>query len=90
MKGGEGVNMEFEPWLIPLAMFSAEALKDFGVTGKWSILSAVLVGAALSLSYDLAPEYAIYVIRALVAGLSAAGVYRGGKRIGTAILNGRS
>ena len=82
--------MNFEPWMIPVVIAGAEALKIFGVTGKWSILSAVLIGAVVSLSYDLVPEYAIYGVRALIVGLTAAGSYRLVKRAGTAVLNGRA
>ena len=81
--------MEFEfHWAyIPIIVAVVEALKLFGVAGKWSALAGFLLGVAVSLGLDFAPEHMAYIIRALLLGLSVPGFYRIGKRAGSAALD---
>ena len=80
--------MDFRIEYVPLIIGIVEAFKEFGAGGKWSIVVAVVVGMALSLGLDLLPEYTALALRGLMLSLAAAGLYRGGKRIGAAIGNG--
>jgi len=66
-----------------------ELLKQFGVSGKWNVLAAVLVGMAVSLGTEYIPGYTQQVVEAALLGLTAAGLYGLGKRAGSAIVNGR-
>ena len=62
--------------------------KEFGVAGKWLILTAVLVGMAVSLLQNLVPNEARYIFDALVLGLTTAGLYGVGTGAGRALLGG--
>ena len=79
--------MEFEfHWIyIPIIVAMVEFLKVWGLDGKWSALAGFLLGVAVSLGLDFAPEHMAYIIRALLLGLSVPGFYRIGKRAGVAL-----
>ena len=78
--------MDFRIEYIPLIVAVIEALKEFGIKGKWSILAAVVLGMAISLGLDLVPDYALLVLRGLMLGLAGPGLYNLGKRAGGAIV----
>ena len=80
--------MDFEIGTIAVGL--AGVAKQFGVSGKWLILTAVLSGMAVSLLQNLVPDASRYVFDALVTGLATAGLYGVGKGIGQAFLNGRN
>ena len=74
--------------LIPVVIALTELLKEFGVKGKWNVLAAVLVGTVASLVQSMAPEYAQLGLGAVAVGLTSAGLYRVGKRMGNSLVNG--
>lgn len=78
--------MDFRIEYVPLITAVVEGLKEFGVNGKWSILVAVILGMAISLGLDLVPEYALLALRGLMLGLAGPGLYRIGKRAGSAVV----
>ncbi len=78
--------MDFRIEYVALIVAVVEAVKTIGVNGKWSVLVAVIGGMALSLGLDLLPEPTLMVLRGLMLGLAAAGLYRVGKRAGTAVV----
>ena len=78
--------MDFELGTIVVGITGV--VKQFGVSGKWLILTAVLVGMAVSLLQNLVPDAARYVFDALVLGLTCAGLYGVGKGAAQALLNG--
>lgn len=73
--------MEYAEY-IPLLIAVVEALKEFGVGGKWSVLAGILLGVGFALGMDFVPDAMAHVIRALMLGLAIPGFYRLGKRIG--------
>ena len=79
--------MEFGIEYVAILVAISEAAKEFGVkTRAGLILVAMITGMALSLGLDLLPEYTMMALRGLMLGLAAAGLYRGGKRAGSAII----
>lgn len=77
--------MEYSEY-IPLIIGAVEALKEFGVQGKWSALTGIVLGALFSLGMDFMPEVMAHVIRALTLALAVPGFYMLGKRGGRALL----
>ena len=78
--------MDWDLGLIVLGLTGVA--KEFGVRGKWLTLTAVLVGMAVSLLWNLWPDGSRFVFDALVLGLTTAGLYGISKRVGGALLNG--
>ena len=81
--------MEYVEYL-PFIIAVVEALKLFGINGRWSALAAILLGVGLSFGLDFVPEAMAHLVRALMLGLAAAGFYRIGKRAGSAALEALS
>lgn len=62
---------------VPAILAIVNLLKDFGVSGKWSMLAAVTVGVALATGEYFLATYGVYhaVASGLLLGLGAAGLY---------------
>jgi hypothetical protein len=63
-----------------------ETLKQFGVTGRWSLLASIVLGFLLALVFQLGelfPQISIWVqivVYAVCFGLTAGGLFDLGKR----------
>ena len=62
---------------VPAVIAIVNVLKEFGVTGKWATLAAVLVGVALAVTVHLFGNDATFqsAMQGLLIGLGAAGLY---------------
>ena len=65
--------MDWDLGLIVLGVTGV--FKEFGVRGKWLTLTALLVGMAVSVFWELLPEAALITFNAIVLGLTASGLY---------------
>ena len=72
---------------IPLIIAAVEALKLFGINGKWSALTGIILGVVFALGLDFVPDIMAHVIRALTLGLAVPGFYMLGKRAGVAAVD---
>lgn len=62
---------------IPMILALTNLVKSFGVTGRWSMATAVALGVIMCVTEALAGGTGIYaaVSKGLILGLSAAGLY---------------
>ena len=77
--------MEYAEY-IPLLIAVVEALKLFGINGKWSAVAGIVLGVGVSLGLDFVPEAMAHVIRALMLGLAVPGFYSLAKRAGSSLV----
>ena len=79
--------MEFGIEYVAILIAICEAAKEFGVRTKGGTIAVSLVTAmALTFGLEFLPEYTALVLRGLMLGLAAPGLYRLTKRTGSAIL----
>ncbi len=76
--------MDWDLGLIVLGLTGVA--KEFGVRGKWLTLTAVLVGMAVSLLWNLWPDGSRFVFDGLVLALTCAGLYGITKATGKGII----
>jgi len=67
--------MDFKIVYVVVVVALVELLKRFGVKGRWSMLAAVVIGAALGLTDRYVPSHFGDALPALLIGLTAAGLY---------------
>lgn len=62
---------------VPMIIAVVEALTHFGITGKWKILAAVVVGVVGCVVYGVFWDISVvrYAAAGLFLGLSASGLY---------------
>lgn len=62
---------------VPAVIAIVNVLKQFGVTGKWATLAAVLVGVLVTVSAHLFGSAPVFqaAMQGLLIGLGAAGLY---------------
>lgn len=62
---------------LPAIIALVNGLKTFGLTGKWSLLAAVVLGGSLSVTDLMFGSNPIYAagVNGVLLGLAAAGVY---------------
>ena len=65
--------------LIPIIVGLVDALKGYGLPKKWWPIVSVLLGVCGGVLYLFPGEWVSGVLSGLVMGLSACGVYSGGK-----------
>jgi len=62
---------------VPGVVAVVNLLKQLGVTGKWSLVAAIAVGAALNIANHYLGDAGAYqaAVTGVMVGLAAAGVY---------------
>jgi len=62
---------------VPGVVAVVNLLKQLGVTGKWSLVSAVVVGVALNVANFYLGDMGVYqaAVTGVMVGLGAAGIY---------------
>ena len=62
---------------VPGVVAVVNLLKQLGVTGKWSLVAAVVVGAALNVANFYLADVGAYqaAVTGVMVGLGAAGIY---------------
>lgn len=62
---------------LPGVVALVNLLKQFGVTGKWSLVAAIIIGVGLNVANGYLGDVAVYqdAMSGLLIGLGAAGVY---------------
>lgn len=64
-----------------------ELVKQFGVTGKWNQLVALVVGVAFTAGWYLLPANVVSIlVYGALMGLATAGLYKVGQGIGVRLL----
>jgi len=80
-EGGEALDTLNTILSVPAIVAIVTALKSLGVTGKWSLVAALVVAVALNVAAYAFGTSGWYeaVVAGLLSGLAAAGVYDAAK-----------
>ncbi|ARK20342.1 hypothetical protein CSV69_04485 [Sporosarcina sp. P26b] len=67
--------------LVPVIVGLVDALKGYGLQKKWCPVVSIVLGVASGVVYVFPEDWASGVLSGIVMGLSAGGLYSGGKAV---------